>query len=96
MATEANQAVVHHFYEAINSKRLALLDELLASTGDTFRIASAGMDATFQVWDALDGGQAFVYRGHSAHCFALTWSPDSRYVASASWDATVQVWSPPS
>lgn len=53
-----------------------------------------------QVWDALNGGNVFTYKGHRNDVNALAWSPDSSYIASASGDSggtkdnTVQVWQP--
>jgi eukaryotic-like serine/threonine-protein kinase len=43
-----------------------------------------------QVWDAVDGGHAYTYRGNAGG--ALAWSPDGKRIASGSADGTVQVW----
>ena len=58
---------------------------------DGKRIASGG-DYTVQVWDAVDGGNAFTYKGHSSPVNAVAWSPDGKSIASGSTDGTVQVW----
>ena len=49
-------------------------------------------DDTVQVWDAVDGGQVYTYRGHSSCVNAVAWSPDGKRIASGSGDDTVQVW----
>ena len=49
-------------------------------------------DYTVQVWDAVDGGNVFTYRGHSDTVQAVAWSPDGKRIVSGSWDKTVQVW----
>ena len=59
---------------------------------DSRRIASASIDGTVQVWNALDGSHAFTYRGHIKAVNAVEWSPDGTRIASASDDGTVQVW----
>jgi eukaryotic-like serine/threonine-protein kinase len=58
-------------------------------------IASGGSDTTVQVWNAADGVQLHVYRGHSAAVGTVAWSPDRkqpRVIASSSADMTVQIW----
>jgi serine/threonine protein kinase len=55
-------------------------------------IASASSDKTVQVWDAVDGGNVFTYKGHSNIVSAVAWSPDGKLIASGSDDKTVQVW----
>jgi len=56
------------------------------------RIASGGGDKTVQVWDAVSGGNALIYRGHSKDVESVVWSPDGQRIASAGDDKTVQVW----
>jgi len=57
-------------------------------------LASAGEDATVQVWLASDGKVLQTYRGHTRAIKAVAWSPDGRAIASGSDDTTVQIWSP--
>ena len=66
--------------------------EAIAWSPNGKRIASASVDGTVQVWDALTGGHVFTYRGHSFSVEAIAWSPDGKRIASASSDGSVQVW----
>ena len=66
------------------------------------RIVSGSDDGTAQVWDAADGGHAYMYHGHSDYYLghaithaavnSVTWSPGGTRIASGSSDKTVQVW----
>jgi serine/threonine protein kinase len=57
------------------------------------RIVSASVDQTVQVWDAANGANVFIYRGHFASVRDAVWEPKSgARIASASRDRTVQVW----
>ncbi|HJT58056.1 MAG TPA: serine/threonine-protein kinase [Ktedonobacteraceae bacterium] len=65
------------------------------------RIASAGDDATVQVWwfdprkqlrEMAQQSRTLVYRGHSGPVTSIAWSPDGQFIASGSEDGTVQVW----
>jgi eukaryotic-like serine/threonine-protein kinase len=64
----------------------------VAWSPDGKRIASGSENKTVQVWDAANGGNAFIYRRHSDEVQAVAWSPDSKRIASGSVDKTVQVW----
>jgi WD40 repeat protein len=55
-------------------------------------IASAGQDATVQLWHTDTGSTIYTYRGHTQPIKALAWSPDGVCIASGSDDTTVQVW----
>ena len=61
-------------------------------------IASAGDDATVQVWDVATGRTLFIYRGHAsatgnaAAITTLVWSPDGQRIASGGKDKRVHVW----
>jgi len=56
-------------------------------------IASANVEGSAQVWDAMTGHKILTYSkqanlvGHS-----LAWSPDGKYIASEGGDGIVQVW----
>ena len=59
---------------------------------DGKRIASASLDGTVQVWDAMTGKHVLIYRGHNGPVFSVRWSPNGQYIASAGYDHTVQIW----
>ncbi len=67
---------------------------------DSTRVVSGSDDATAQVWQADNGANPLIYRGHSSNINAVAWSPahSSPRIASASGnpffggDHTVQVW----
>lgn len=60
------------------------------------RIASAGIGATVQVWDATSGNHVFIYNGQDTSSppkiYSVAWSHDGTRIASAHEDGTVQVW----
>lgn len=73
----------------------------LAWSPDGKRIASGGFDATVQVWDALSGKNALIYKGHTKLVTSIGWSPDGKHIASSGGDMSgkawdVQVWNPSS
>jgi len=45
-----------------------------------------------QVWDATDGGHAFIYKKHISRIYTVGWSADGKHIASGSNDGTVQIW----
>jgi serine/threonine protein kinase len=64
----------------------------LAWSPTTARIASGSSDGTVQLWNAVDGGFVYIYRGHSNDTFSTTcvtpyithvsYSPGGSYIAS--------------
>jgi WD40 repeat protein len=59
---------------------------------DGKRVASASIDKTVQLWDALTGSNAITYSDHTDIVSTVSWSPDGKRIASASEDSTVRVW----
>lgn len=63
---------------------------------DSTRIASGGIGATIQVWDATSGNHVSIYNGQDnsspPKVYSVAWSHDSMRIASAHEDGTVQIW----
>ena len=80
----------------------SMLVRMVAWSPGGTRIVSGSDDGTAQVWDAADGGHAYMYHGHSDYYLghaithaavnSVTWSPGGTRIASGSSDKTVQVW----
>ncbi len=64
----------------------------MAWSPDGKRIASGSYDSTVQVWNATDGSNVYIYKGHPDSVDSVVWSPDGKRIASGSRDNTVQVW----
>jgi WD40 repeat protein len=63
-----------------------------AFSADGERIVTASMDKTARIWDAADGRQRMVLRGHEYGVESAEFSPDSARIVTASWDKTARVW----
>src|SRR6266581_2045960 len=65
----------------------------VAWSPDGKHIASASVDRTVQVWDALHGGRALVtHSGYSAPVKSVAWSPSGTRIVAGSRDGTVRLW----
>jgi WD40 repeat protein/serine/threonine protein kinase len=66
-------------------------------SADGRHLAYSTADAAVHLWGVQAGAQAGVLRGHSAHVWALAFSPDGKRLASGSRypDNSVRVWSVP-
>ncbi len=62
---------------------------------DSTRVASGGIGATVQVWDATTGNHVFIYNGRDnsspPKVYSVAWSHDGTRIASTHEDGTVQV-----
>lgn len=64
----------------------------VAMTPDGRRIVSASDDATVRVWDAANGRQLRLLRGHRDRVWGLAFSRDGRTIATGSLDRDVRLW----
>ncbi|EXL51561.1 hypothetical protein FOCG_09485 [Fusarium oxysporum f. sp. radicis-lycopersici 26381] len=64
----------------------------VAFSPDGQRLASASVDKTVKIWDAMTGHCQATLEGHGDSVLAVAFSPDSQRLASASSDATVKIW----
>jgi serine/threonine protein kinase len=56
-------------------------------------LATASNDNTARVWDAANGHQILVYKGHQPYVVNdITWSPDDKYIVTGGNDGTAQAW----
>jgi WD40 repeat protein len=56
------------------------------------RLATGSHDRTARIWDADNGSELTVLRGHDEPVRAVAWSPDGRRLATASSDRTARIW----
>jgi WD40 repeat protein len=59
---------------------------------DDRTIATCGYDSTLRLWDAVDGHELAVFRGHRACTNFAAFSPDGRRIASTSDDGSARIW----
>ncbi|GAB5373093.1 hypothetical protein AAMO2058_001720600 [Amorphochlora amoebiformis] len=55
-------------------------------------IASCHVDNTIIIWNASEGRQHKVLRGHKGWVTGLAWDPKDRFIASQGMDGTVMIW----
>jgi WD40 repeat protein/serine/threonine protein kinase len=59
---------------------------------DGRRLATACLDKAARVWDAEDGRELLVLRGHEGVVASVAFSPDGKRIVTASRDKTVRLW----
>ena len=64
----------------------------LAFSPDGTRLAAGFRDGAVRVWDAAEGRDPFLFKGHTDKTTCLTFSPDGTRLVTGSEDATVKVW----
>jgi hypothetical protein len=65
----------------------------LAWSPDGHRLAAAGRNGTVQLWEANQGWQTTLLKGHALSVSSLAFRPpDGQWLASASTDGTIKVW----
>jgi WD40 repeat protein/serine/threonine protein kinase len=65
---------------------------VLAFSPDSQRVVGACPDRTVRIWDAADGKERVVIRGHAKVINSAILSPDGRQVLTASDDLTARLW----
>ena len=64
----------------------------MAFSPDGTQLATASLDGTIRIWDALDGSPVRTIAGHSAGVRSIDYSPDGTLLASGSDDRTAKIW----
>ncbi|KAI9694181.1 MAG: hypothetical protein M1822_003452 [Bathelium mastoideum] len=66
--------------------------EWIALSPDRRQLASASLDDTIRLWDAVTGQPTHILAAHSDKITSVTFSSDSTLVASSSCDMTIRLW----
>jgi WD40 repeat protein len=64
----------------------------LAFSPDGKTLATASLDRTIKLWDAVTGKDLATLKGHTDGLYSVAFSPDGMTLATAGRDRTVKVW----
>jgi WD40 repeat protein/class 3 adenylate cyclase len=84
------KALLAHRQTLIFHHDAGVTDAAFSPTGD--RIVTASFDKTARVWNAQDGSEITVFRGHQDAVERVTFSPGGSRVVTGARDGTVRVW----
>jgi len=79
------------FKEATLHGHTSEVDTVCVSHDGNF-IASAGVDGSIKVWDAINRRELVTLEGHRGPVTSLTITPDNKHIISSSKDYTIRMW----